>query len=63
MLRVLVVFNYVAWDPAPHWGKKKKKICVAKKKKCGERNEPGGSLGREKGGGVSAALSLFPGHR
>lgn len=55
MLRVLVVFN---------WGKKEKKICVAKKKKkCGERNEPGGSLGREKGGGVSAALSFFPGHR
>ena len=32
-------------------------------KKCGERNEPGGSLGTEKGGGVSAALSFFPGHR
>ena len=32
MLRVLVVFNYVAWDQAPHWGKKEKKICVAKKK-------------------------------
>lgn len=55
MLRVLVVFNR---------GKKEKKICVAKKKKkCGELNEPGGSLGREKGGGVSAALSFFPGHR
>ena len=33
MLCVLVVFNYVAWDQAPHWGKKEKKICVAKKKK------------------------------
>ena len=56
MLRVLVVFN---------WGEKEKKICVKKKKKkkCGERNGPGGSLGREKGGGVSAALSFFPGHR
>ena len=64
MLCVLVVFNYVAWDPAPHWGKKEKKICVAKKKKkCGERNEPGGSLGREKSGGGSAALSSFSGFR
>ena len=30
----------VAWDQAPHWGKKEKKIGVGEKKKNGERSEP-----------------------
>jgi len=44
-------------------GEKGEKKFAKKKKKIGERNEPWGSLGREKGGGGFAALSFFPGHR
>ena len=47
--------DHIAWDQAPNWGKKEKKI--------DERSELRGSLGRGKGGGASAAISLFPDHR
>ena len=40
----------IAWDQAPHWGKKEKKIGVGEKKKIGERSEAQGSLGKGKGG-------------
>ena len=37
---------FVAWDQAPHCGKKGEKSALAKKKKkIGERSEPIGSLG------------------
>ena len=41
----------VAWDQAPHWGKKKK-INVGEKKKS--KKKPSGSLGRGKSGGLSS---------
>ena len=45
--------SVVAWDQAPHCGKKEKKPAFAqKKKKIGERSEPRGSLGRGKSGGA-----------
>ena len=47
--------DHIAWDQAPNWGKKEKKI--------GERSELRGSLMRGKGGGASAAISPFPDHR
>ena len=40
----------LAWDQAPHCGKKEKKSALAKKNKIDERSEPRGSLGRGKGG-------------
>ena len=41
----------LAWDQAPHCGKKEKKTALAKKTiKIDERSEPRGSLGRGKGG-------------
>ena len=39
-----------AWDQAPLWGKKEKKIVVGEKKNFGDRCEPGGSLGRGNSG-------------
>ena len=65
MLCIPVVFKDVAWDKAPHWGKKGKKSAWQKqKKKTGERSEPRCRVGREKGpgGGGSAALASSPGH-
>ena len=43
--------NLIAWDKAPHCGKKEKKIGIGEKK-IGELSEPRGSLGRGKGGGA-----------
>ena len=48
---ILFIDASLAWDQAPPWGKRRKKI--------GERSEPRGSLRRERGG---AALSPSPGH-
>ena len=41
----------IAWDKAPHCGKKEKKIGIGEKK-IGELSDPRGSLGRGKGGGA-----------
>ena len=35
----------LAWNEAPHWGKRKKIGVGQKKKKIGEQSEPRGSLG------------------
>ena len=42
----LMFFALLAWDQAPHWGKKGK--TGSNRKNIGERSEPSGSLGREK---------------
>ena len=45
----------IAWDKAPHCGKRRKKIGIGEKK-IGELSEPRGSLGRGKGGGASQVV-------
>ena len=55
-LCILRALHLLAWDQAPHWGKKEKNR-RGRKKKIGERREPRGSLGREKDGPDSLWLA------
>ena len=50
----------VAWDQAPHWGKKEKKISVGEKK-IGEGTDPSREVDWE--GERVAAFTPSPGHR